>query len=63
MDRISLADALASGDLEPFITQAEQEGVGPIDRAMFEGVLGRVIAPPPEGQTSHLPDGDCSPET
>jgi hypothetical protein len=62
MDRISLADALASGDLEPFIAQAEKDGTGPIDRAMFEGVLGRVIAPQPEGQTSHLPDGDCSPE-
>lgn len=52
MERISLADALASGDLEPFIAQAEAEGVGPADRAQFEALLGRVTAPQPEGQTS-----------
>lgn len=63
MQTLTLNDALKNGRLDDFINQAEQEGVGPIDRAMFEGVLGRVIAPQPEGQTSHLPDGDCSPET
>jgi len=30
---VTLADALALGDLEPFIRQAEAEGVGPAGRA------------------------------
>lgn len=52
MERISLADALASGDLEPFIQQAELEGLA-ADRDAFEGLLGSVITTPPqEGQTS-----------
>lgn len=52
MDRLSLADALASGDLEPFIRQAEAEGVGPADRSEFEAMVGRITAPQPEDRTS-----------
>lgn len=52
---ITLADALASGRLNEFVQQAEAEGIGPADRAQFEAMVGRVTAPPPEGQTSRLP--------
>lgn len=55
MDKITLAEALAVGDLEPFIRQAEAEGIGPADRSDFEAMVGRVTAPQPEGQTSRSP--------
>lgn len=51
MTQLSLADALASDRLEEFIEQAEAQGIGPADRAQFDKVL-KVIAPPPEDQTS-----------
>jgi len=61
MTHISLADALASNDLEAFIEQAEAEFVS-ADRAEFEARLGAVIkAPPPEDQTSRSPGRDGSP--
>jgi hypothetical protein len=60
---ITLATALSENRLPDFIEQAEADGIGPADRAQFEKMVGRVIAPLPEGQTSHLPAGDCSPET
>lgn len=53
--RITLADALAADDLEAFISQAEGQGIGPVHRAQFEVMLGRVTAPQPEDQTSHSP--------
>lgn len=53
MERISLAKALASGDLEPFIAQCEAEGVASALQADFDAILGRVITTPlQEGQTS-----------
>ncbi len=60
---ITLSEALASGQLEAFISQAEAEGIGPADRAQFEKMVRRVTAPQQEDQTSHLPAGDCLPET
>jgi hypothetical protein len=52
MERISLADAIASGDLESFIQQEEAEG-RIADRDAFERRLGALIkAPPQEGRTS-----------
>ena len=60
MDRLSLADALASGRLDQFIAQSEADGVGPADRAQFDKMAERVTAPPPEGQTSRSPDGGGS---
>jgi hypothetical protein len=52
MERISLADALASGDLESFIQQEEAAG-RVADREAFERRLGALIkAPQPSGQTS-----------
>lgn len=53
--KVTLSDALASGDLETFIRQAEAEGVGPADRDQFETMVGRIIALQPEDQTSRSP--------
>lgn len=50
--KVTLSDALASGDLEPFIRQAEAEGIGPADRSEFETMVGRITAPQPEDRTS-----------
>lgn len=51
MERISLADTLASGDLESFIAQEEAEG-RMADRDAFERRLGSLIkAPQPKGPT------------
>src|SRR5689334_20121599 len=50
--RITLAEALASGDLERFIRQEEAEG-RVADRADFERRLGALIkAPQPQDRTS-----------
>jgi hypothetical protein len=63
MDILSLADALASNRLSEFVVQAEKQGVGPADRTQFDKMVGHITAPLPVDQTSHLPVGDCSPET
>lgn len=55
MSYLSLSEALASGRLAEFIQQAEAEGVGPADCAQFDALVGRVIAPQPEDQTSRSP--------
>lgn len=60
---LSLGEALAGGRLADFIDQCEAEGIGPADRSQFDKMVERVTAPLPEGQTSHLPAGDCLPET
>ena len=57
---LTLSQALDEGRLAEFVAKAEAEGIGPADRAQFEKMVGRVTAPQPEGQTSHLPAGDCS---
>jgi hypothetical protein len=50
--RITLAQALASGDLESFIRQEEAEG-RVADRDEFERRLGALVrAPQPKGRTS-----------
>jgi hypothetical protein len=55
MERLSLAQALASNRLDDFASQAEADGYGVADRAQFDALLGRVTAPQPEGQTSRSP--------
>ena len=55
MERLSLADALASGRLDDFAAQAEADGIGPADRAEFDAMMGRITAPLPVDQTSRLP--------
>ena len=53
--RLTLADALASGDLELFIQQEEAAG-RPVNREEFERRLGALIkAPRPEDRTSRSP--------
>lgn len=59
--RITLADALATDDLEAFISQAESEGVGPAARDQFDAMVGRVTAPQPEDQTSRSPAHGSTP--
>lgn len=59
---MNLKEALENGELEAFASQAETQGIGPIDTAEFEARLGRFIEPQPEDQTSRSPDYDCSPE-
>lgn len=50
---LTLREALDQGRLAEFIDQAEQEGVGPVDRNEFEARLGSLIKAPPQGdQTS-----------
>jgi hypothetical protein len=51
-ERITLAEALARGDLEAFVRQAEAAGIGPADPAEFERLVERVTAPQPSGRTS-----------
>lgn len=51
---LSLSEAKKSDHLEEFIAEQEAAGVGPIDRAEFDGAVSEVVkAPPPKGQTSH----------
>lgn len=54
MERLSLAQALASNRLSDFAAEAEAEGIGPADRAQFDAMVGRVTAPQPKDQTSRL---------
>ena len=55
VERVTLSDAIAAGDLEIFIRQAEAETVA-VDREEFEARLGRLIkAPPPVDRTSRSP--------
>ena len=58
--KITLAEALRNDRLPDFAAQAEDDGVGPIDRAQFDGLLRRVTAPLPEGQTSRLRERGAS---
>lgn len=59
----TLAEALAGGDLEPFIAWAEASGVGPINATAFDRAVERVTEPLPEGRTSRSPAGGGSRET
>ena len=55
MERLSLAEALASGRLDAFVLQAEAEGIGNAVAPAFDLGLGELIKErPPEGQTSRL---------
>lgn len=56
---LTLQEALDSNRLDDFIAQAEAEGVEAANREMFEGLIGTLTAPQPEGQTSRSP-GDGS---
>jgi len=51
---LTLSQALETGQLQEFIAQAESQGIGPVDMADFDAMVGRITAPLPEDQTSHL---------
>jgi hypothetical protein len=56
VERVTLSAAIAGGDLEPFIRQAEADGLGEVDEAFFGAIVGCVIkAPRPSDQTSRSP--------
>lgn len=52
---LSLREALAKNRLNDFVTQAENEGVGPADRTQFDTLIGAITAPQPEDRTSRSP--------
>jgi hypothetical protein len=61
---LTLAEAVKNGRLQEFIAQEEARGVGPIDRAEFDTLLGAMVkSPRSTGQTSHSSSGDGSTET
>jgi hypothetical protein len=60
MDRLTLSSALAQNRLAEFVDQAEREGIGPVDAAALEALMGRVIEPPRADQTSRLSARDGS---
>ena len=53
MERTTLAQAIASGDLEAFIRQAEADGFREADCQIFDAGLARITAPQPSGRTYH----------
>ena len=55
MEFLTLNKALSEGRLPDFVDQVDALGVGPVDRAQLDAVVGRVTAPLPAGQTSHSP--------
>lgn len=61
MTRITLAEAIATSQLDVFINQEEARRVGPIDRAAFDSLCAALIkAPQSEDQTLHSASGDGS---
>jgi hypothetical protein len=53
---LTLAAALKSGRLDDFIAQEEARGVGSIDRAEFDCLLGKAVkAPQSKDRTSRSP--------
>jgi hypothetical protein len=60
-EHLSLSRARRRGQLDSFIAQEEARGIGPIDRAEFDGAVAKVIkARRSEGRTSHSSSGDGS---
>ena len=55
MERVTLSDALKSGDLEPFIRQVEADGLAGNEAAMDALLRSAITAPLPEDQTSRSP--------
>jgi hypothetical protein len=56
---LTLAEARKSGRLQEFAAQEEARGIGPIDRAAFDGAVAKVIkATRSKGQTSRSASGD-----
>jgi hypothetical protein len=60
--RMTLSEAVSGGRLPEFIAQEEARGIGPIDRAEFDGVVSELIKERrSEDQTSRsASDGNSS---
>jgi hypothetical protein len=43
VNRLSLSEAVVAGRLPDFIVQEEARGIGPIDRAEFDGAVSKLI--------------------
>ena len=53
---LTLSEAIKTGRLQDFIAQEEARGVGSIDRAEFDRLLGKAVkAPQSKDQTLHSP--------
>jgi hypothetical protein len=60
-DYLPLAKALETNRISEFVAQEEARGIGPIDRADFDGAVERVIkAQRSEGRTSRSASGGNS---
>jgi hypothetical protein len=60
-DYLPLAKALETNWISEFVTQEEARGIGPIDRAEFDGAVARVIkAKRSEDRTSRSASGGNS---
>jgi hypothetical protein len=58
---LTLLEAVKTGRLQDFIAQEEARGVGSIDRAEFDRLLGKAVkAPQSKDQTSRSPSRDGS---
>jgi hypothetical protein len=59
--RITLSEAILGGRLPEFIAQEEARGIGPIDRAEFDGALSQIVKEPrSEDRTSRSASGGNS---
>jgi hypothetical protein len=58
---LSLSEAIKKGQLDQFVAEQEAAGLGPIDRAEFDGAVSRVIkAQQSVCRTSHSASGENS---
>ena len=61
MAMVSLQEAIKAGRLAEFIEQEEARGVGPIDRAEFDGAVAKIIkSQQSEDRTSRSASGENS---
>lgn len=62
MAHLSLSEALRTGRVDAFVTQAEAAGVGPVSKADFDESVRRVAVTRPQlsGRTSRSQSGDGS---
>jgi hypothetical protein len=61
---LSLSDARRFAQIDRFIDQEEARGIGPIDRAEFDGTVVKVLkARRSKGRTSRSASGGSSSET
>jgi hypothetical protein len=57
---LSLSRSLKEGRLSEFVLQEEGRGIGPIDRAEFDGAVYAITGPLPKDRTSRSASGGNS---